>query len=224
MTAETDLLERYANRGEPRSADSILTHARQVPLPLYLDADDSSDRPQPRRRALVAAAVATVLVAAVAGLAARRSTATDPTPGAPTTVAISPTTLARPTPEELAAADQRRDELAARGWVAVGYPTAIPGEPLPEIAYRKAPIVPGGFNSMPFYVPDARGVLRTEIFDQPDGQIIGYYYGNIGVVVKTMGDDPAFDVSSLYAAKGVCAAPDGRCPPPALSPPLTVPQ
>jgi hypothetical protein len=208
MAAESDLLERYATRGHPRGADSILAHARKADLPLYATADEQPNELLTRRRILAVAAAVTILLAGVSGLAARRVNVTDTIPGAPDHSATSSTTIPGPTPEELEAANRRRDELAANGWVTVGYGPAIPGEPIPEIAYRKAPV---GNRSIPFYVTDAKGIQRIEVYDQPDGQVIGYYYGSLGIISKSSGDDPTFDVGPLYRNRGICEPSDQAC-------------
>jgi hypothetical protein len=116
---------------------------------------------------------------------------------------------------------QEFNDLVARGWVRFALQPAVPGETTPQIGYRKAPAA-GTNHPLSPYVSDAKGVLRVEIYDQPDGQFIGYLYSGVGFVTKATGDDPSFDVRALYASKGICTRTDHPCDPPVLTPPPTV--
>jgi len=209
MSTKPHMLERYAERGKPRGADSVLEGARGEGLADYVPSRRVQDATQGHRsRALLVAASVGIL--ALAGVLVQRTASQDSVQsyGAPETVA--PVTTVVPTPAEIEAAEKKRAELMASGWVMVDIDPVIVGDAVPGIGYRRA-INAGGSPYGQETVKDSAGVERTPVWDAPDGQVIGYRYPNLGFVSKATGDKPSFDALAIYRSRGECEPLDQTC-------------
>ena len=48
------------------------------------------------------------------------------------------------------------------------------------------------------------GLPRLPIYDEPEGDLIGYYFPNAGFVQKELVEAPGFDANSVYEKIGIC--------------------
>lgn len=97
------------------------------------------------------------------------------------------------------------DEQAKSGWVPYNGRAAVRGIELPESMWLK-------WDEDAFPPVAVNDVGRADVYDAPNGSIIGYTYSALGFVPREIADDPAFDITTLYNEMYGCdVRQDGRC-------------
>jgi len=171
----------------------------EAPGPEYITRVDSARRRKRSRPALVAVVAATV---AIAGLGVVAAVGSSEQPASEVTVAAPPSQTgadrAQPTPEEIEAANRRLDEQIASGWLPYSGASAIEGKSsAPEGSWWPAGAIPSGDDG------------RIPIFDEPDGEVIGYYFSNLGFIA--LDDLDGFDARAERIKTYGCDTLESEC-------------
>lgn len=169
------------------------------PVANYVTRIDVARRRKRSRTGLVAVAAATVAIAGLGIVAVAQS---SEQPAAEVSVAAPPAQIsveqAQPTQEEIEAANRRLDEQIASGWLPYSGVSAIKGKPnAPEGSWWPADAVPAGDDG------------RIPIYNNPDGDVIGYYFSNLGFVA--LDDLDGFDARTERIQTFGCDTLESTC-------------